>query len=175
MIKRLPTPQPTPVWLPERVALLRARYSQEGAVALVAPLNELPGLPLTINTVKEKVWRLGLRMDPDARRRLMQRGSESGRKAMLQNQPGAAKRAAMEPAEPIQFRASFQQKHFIEPIPPAPVLPPEEQAALADAAMDRKREKARAMLAKKACPHAVAANARLPLREVFRLIGEARA
>lgn len=167
MIKRLPTPQPTPVWLPERVALLRARYSQEGAVALVAPLNELPGLPVNVESVREKVWSLRLRMDPAAKSRLQRAASKARAK---QSNP-----APPAPAEPVPFPASFRQKHFVDPIPPAPNLPPDQQAALADAAMERKREKARAMLAKKACPHAVAANARLPLREVFRLIGEARA
>lgn len=173
MTKRVP--RPTPVWQPERVALLLSRYATEGAAALVAPLNELAGIPLTINSVKEKVWSLRLRMDPDARRRLQQRGSEIGRNAMPQNQPGAVKRAAPEPPKMRAADLSLPRAGFIAPIPPAPNLPPEEQAALADAAMDRKRAKALAMLAKKACPHAVASNARLPLREVFRLIGEMRA
>ena len=62
---------------------------------------------------------------------------------------------------------------------PGPVvieaLTPDQQAAIADAAMARRQEKARAMLKKRgACPHAVAKAAGLPLREAFRLLGEVR-
>lgn len=167
MTDRVSVPRPTPVWQPERVALLLSRYATEGAAALVAPLNELPGLPVNVESVREKVWSLRLRMDPAAKSRLHR---AAGKARAKQSNP-----APPAPAEPVPVDASFRRKHFVDPIPPAPNLPPEEQAALADAAMERKREKARSMLAKKACPHAVASNARLPLREVFRLIGEMRA
>lgn len=53
-------------------------------------------------------------------------------------------------------------------------LPLAQQAAIADAAIERRQERARAMLAKNVDPHVVASNAQLPLREVFRLMGEVR-
>lgn len=49
-----------------------------------------------------------------------------------------------------------------------------QQAAMADAAMERRLERAREMLRRKKDAVAIASSTRLPLREVFRLSGELR-
>ncbi len=150
--------RPALVWTPERRALLTERYPEEGAAALVGPLNELPGRPVSANSIRDQADRLRLRMTFEARLRLRQESAAATHEAVRKRRPPPPPQAVAEP----------------EPVVLAEELTPEQQAAIADAAMARRQEKARAMLAKKACPHAVASNARLPLREVFRIAGEMR-
>lgn len=151
--------RPALVWTPERRALLTERYPEEGAAALVGPLNELPGRPVGMNSIRDQVERLGLRMTFEARLRLRQNGAAATHEAVKKRRP----------PPPVILPAFVPEPVALE------ALSPDQQAAIADAAMARRQEKARAMLKKRgACPHAVAKAAGLPLREAFRLLGEVR-
>lgn len=121
--------------------------------------DEPPGRPVGMNSIRDQVERLGLRMTFEARLRLRQNGAAATHEAVKKRRP----------PPPVILPAFVPEPVALE------ALSPDQQAAIADAAMARRQEKARAMLEKKACPHAVASNARLPLREVFRLAGEMRA
>lgn len=71
-------------------------------------------------------------------------------------------------------RAQPRPKHEPPPPPPKPATL-EEEFAWADAAIERRYEKARALLKARKDPHIISSNTGLPLREVFRLVGELRA
>lgn len=171
------------VWLPERDALLVARYPMEGVAALLDDLRALPGLPIAgLESIRRRVKKMGLRMDTDGRRRVRKATAAAARAE------AAAARAARprpEPKPPRQPHAreivaatdmSVARRAFVTVAPlPDVDLTPEQQAERADAAIARRHERARVMLAKRgACPHAVAKAAGLPLREAFRIAGEMR-
>jgi hypothetical protein len=146
------------VWTPERVAMLREHYPQHGSAILDA-LNSLPGRPIkNREALICQASLLGVKLDPEAHRNLVSR-------AMLTHF-GAA------PPPPVVITAE-------PPPPPADPEPPPltaaESAALADARLAARHDKARAMLRRKTEPAIVATHTKLPLREVFRLVGEMRA
>lgn len=154
---------------PERVALIRAEWprclDREG---LLARVNALPGQPIrSVKALKSTARALGLRMDDETAWLAMSAGGKRGRAMALPRVRRArAPRVEAVAAEPV-----------VEIVPqPEPRVEPTlaQQAAMADAAMERRLERARDMLRRKKDAAMIAANTRLPLREVFRLAGEMR-
>jgi hypothetical protein len=140
------------MWSAERVALLKERYPNcaDLGVLLVA-INALPGpgpVPHT-KSIQSKASALSVKRTPSALKEAMRRGGLKSHGLVF-----------VDRAEPIE-RAE----------PPAC---PIEQAEQCDAVMAKRHEVARALLRKKVTESLVAMNARLPLREVFRLKGEMR-
>ncbi len=150
---------------PERTALFVARYPLEGASdALIAALNGQPGPPITKrDTLLDWASTLKLRMTPEARLELLRRHAEMARSHIVQ--------PFKPPAPPPMRKARTPRPVVVEAAPPPPVLPSEEQA---DAALERRHDRARRMLAAKRDAHMIASQCALPLREVFRLQGEMR-
>jgi len=179
-----PVKDPLPrVWTPERDALVIARYPLEGVAALLDDLRALPGLPIPgVESIRRRVKKLGLRMDTDGRRRVRKDAAAAARAARPPKpRPEPKPKAPKPPRQPhareivAATDMSVARRAFVVVAPPPNAdLTPAEHAARADAAMARKHERARKMIAARREASAIAATCALPLREVFRLIAAAR-
>ena len=150
-------------WTDERKALMRTLYPVRGAsTATLDAINALHGRPvLTIYAIKHEASVLGLKLTKATHLRRMKEGM-------------ADKQAALGETTP-SFANGFLSAPLLAPPPPPEELSPAEQAAIADAARERKHAKALAMLSKRnADPQIVASTCRVKLREVFMLAGRIR-
>lgn len=161
---------------PERTALLRAEWTDcTDREALLARLNALPGLPFaSVETLREWARKMAVPM--------WTKPVEPPPAPVVVAPPPPPPPAPKPPkARKVRLTAPpMKPKDVIAPLP-APEPPPparlreEVTAAMADAALAAKHDKARAMLKRKTEPFIVANHTRLPLREVFRLQAEVRA
>lgn len=180
-----PRPQ---VWLPERVALLVARYPVEGVAALLDDLRALPGLPIPgLESIRRRVKKMGLRMDTEGRRQVRKEAAAAARAE------AAAARAARPRPEPRQPHAreiiaatdmSTAHRAFVVVAPPpmrreravvkpATVRPAPVAPAPVDPGIAR-YERAKRMIEQRKDPAAVAASVGLPLWRVLGIVGEVR-
>lgn len=172
---------------PQREALVREEYATSSdPQAFLDRVNALPGPPLaSINALRQWVFMMGLRKDP---RVIAETKARVGRINLVRAH--AAPRAYEKKASPFVLPAL--------PVPPMcrrrpvveragalqevlPYLPPptldmsaSAQAARADAAMERKHQAARFMIAKNISAEKIRTATGLPLREVFRLVAQMR-
>lgn len=160
-----------------RIALIRAEWPTcRDRAALLERVNALPGDPIaSVKALQRAARALGLRMDEATALIAM---SEGGRRARAQAVPRV--RRAEPPVPRVRRVAQRRAAAASVTMPAHAVAAPEpvqtlaDQAAIADAAMERRIERAREMLRRKRDAGMIAANTRLPLREVFRLAGEMR-
>jgi hypothetical protein len=182
--KHIPRPPP-PKWTAERLALITAEYpgctDREG---LLARVNALPGQPI-VSVDSLRVWAKKMRISADAETQRVLR-SEGGRIGGVLS--GVVRRAA--PSR-LEFKwvsaddAAHTRALVVDPPEPEPEpeRTPEEQAAIADAAIEAKHERVRNGLRNamnrrgadlSASATALAVQNGLPLREAMRLLGEVR-
>lgn len=166
---------------PEREAILRAEYSTStDRNALLAKLAALPGKPVrTFKQINQWVLLLGLRKTPEALAEIKAR---------------TGKALATRQIQPEQFTAPVGTPGWAHriarevPTHRPEDLTPEQEAAIADAALERRLERAREMIARKMAGKTAAkamaafedaaqgiiANTRLPAAVVRRIAGEVR-
>ncbi len=166
------------VWTPERVALLVGRYPEEGAAALLDDLRALPGAPIaSLKSIRRMVKESGLRMTAAGARRVREAAAAAAR-AALPPKPRPEPKPRRQPhAREIIAATDMSTAHraFVVVAPPPDAeLTLQQHAERADAAMARKHERARRMIATRREASEIAAKCALPLREVFRLIAAAR-
>lgn len=158
---------------PERIALVTAEWATcTDRAALLARVNALPGPALTgLKALRAMGRALGLKAPAATVQAAKAAGGRRGRaKQMTAARAGRPVRTTV-----AAWDVSVPRREFAEVPPPEPAeLTAEQQAAMADAAMERRLERARDMLRRKKDAGMIAANTRLPLREVFRLAGEMR-
>lgn len=153
-------------WTRERLDLLAADYPTcTDRPALWERINALPGEPIgNVELVRQKAKELGIKATPETLLALRAHGGRKGGTARRQPAPPA-------PAPTIAPPADEERS-------------PEEQAAIADAAVLTKQDRVRASLRRALREHkgsppitaqaSIASQHGLPLREVMRLMGEVR-
>lgn len=157
---------------PERIALVTAEWATcTDRAALLARVNALPGPALTgLKALRAMGRALGLKAPAATVQAAKAAGGRRGRAKQMAEPVVRRPRAIV-----ASWDVSVPRREFAEVPPPEPAeLTAEQQAAMADAAMERRLERARDMLRRKKDAAMIAANTRLPLREVFRLAGEMR-
>jgi len=166
------------VWSPDRLALLTSRYPDEGVAALLDDLRALPGAPIaSVKSIRRKVKHLGLRMTTDGARRVREAAARAAMPPKPQPEPKEPKPRRQPHAREIIAATDMSVAHrafVIAAPPPDADLTLQQHAERADAAMAKKHERARRMIAARREASAIAAQCALPLREVFRLMGEVR-
>ena len=168
---------------PEREAILRAEYSTStDRHALLAKLAALPGKPVrTFKQINQWVLLLGLRKTPEALKEIKARAGNvrSARRAQPDPEPYTAPIGSPGWAHRIVREVATHRPED---------LTPEQEAEIADAALDRRLERAREMIARKMqgksaakamaafedAAQGIIANTRLPAAVVRRLAGEVR-
>lgn len=148
-----------PKYSPEREALMHELWPQAEALttaALVARINALPGPPIAAGSIHAYAQRIGL---PTSR---------------LAAADALSAAAPVTPPEPCAAPPAFMLD--LPPAAPAraAAVEAEPQPELADAAVARRQQRARDMLANGAEAASVVASTKLPLREVLRLGFEVR-
>lgn len=168
-------------WTPERQAALTQLWPTTSAPDVLTRLNAMPGPPVaSVKAVRERAKRLVLRLSPEA---LAARKLDGARKAG----EIVRQRATVTEAAPAAVPLIFVSPPAPEPEPkpePAPERTPEEEAAIADAAVMTKQDRVKASIReamargggglKVESQSAIAVRHGLPLREVMRLTGEVR-
>lgn len=166
-------------WTDQRDTALRDLWPTTSALEVLVRLNALPGPPIaTVKAVRQRAKQLRLRLSPEALAARKLAGARKGGETYRQ-------RASAADAAPTATPLIFVSPPAVEPeAEPAPERTPEEQAAIADAAVMTKQEKVKASLRdamekargdlKIEASSAIAARHGMPLREVMRLAGEVR-
>lgn len=181
------------MWPEERLAYLRANYGDRTRTreAIRDAINAIPGgQPVTCRGINSKAKRLGIRRGygpgpgrapklvphRPAKRADYPSGSVTGTPGTESTEAGHTRGGTV----PALFRGNAVLSSggtgarvdiIASPQPDAPPPPYDPTRATS---VEGRMEKARAMLKRRVEPSIVAANARLPLREVFRLQAEAR-
>lgn len=180
-----PPTRPAPLWSDERRERFRAMWAESrDNDAIMAELNKMAGPALTLHRqLFDKAGQMGLGARP---------GIPRGAKPGTQYRPRVPK--ATEPSAPLPLAAALRvapsgasSETGDLPVPlrrigpnqqthaqPAAPMPAGNDPGVADAALERRHGKARALLLRGTPEATVAHQAGLPLREVIRIKGELR-
>jgi hypothetical protein len=179
-------------WSPEREAYLRAYYHDKSTHLEQhrVMLNTMPGRPIvSAKTINKKARRMGLSRvygpGPDVRAKKLAPHRETAANALTLGRSRGGNAESTEAgdraaeARPAPYTGNFALSSGtgarVDIIAgPVTAEPPPPYDPAAKGSVEARMDKARAMLKRKVEPSVVAANARLPLREVFRLQAEAR-
>ncbi len=163
-----------PPWNEAREALVLAEYPTDtDTPKLVDRINALAGpRPVTVGGLQEKVRNLRLRKTPETLSQIKRSTAlaawHTGSRQVERVNADGAYRAPID--GPTWNTAIF--RHSGMPVPDD--LTPQQQAEIADAAVDRKYASARRMIRARKPAAVVAHTTGLKLREVLRLAGEVR-
>jgi len=165
---------PRPPWNEAREALVMSEYPTDtDTPKLLARINAIDGpRPVTVVGLQEKVRNFRLRKTVETlsqikRSTALAAWHTGSRQTERVNADGGYR----PPVNGPTWNTAIS-RHAGMPVPDD--LTPEQQAAIADEAVERKYELARKMLSRKVAPDKVQQQTRLPRREVLRLAGEQR-